>query len=69
MCISVKAFVFYIVSCQSGGAGIYGDGKSDPASWVFRPAGPNGNYQVAGVKGIRFHELDLVFDPPTLAQE
>ena len=38
-------------------------GQSNPASWVFTPAGPDANYQTAGVSGILFHELKLEWDP------
>jgi RHS repeat-associated protein len=47
---------------QGGGPGLLG-GKSNPASWVFTPAGPDGNYQTAGVSGILFHELSLIPTP------
>ena len=29
-------------------------GPSDPSSWRFTPAGPQGNYQTAAVSGINF---------------
>ncbi len=38
-------------------------GTSNPASWVFTPAGPDADYQTAGVNGILFHELKLEWDP------
>jgi RHS repeat-associated protein len=38
-------------------------GTSNPASWVFTPAGPDADYQTAGVSGILFHELKLEWDP------
>ncbi|TWI95611.1 RHS repeat-associated protein [Mucilaginibacter frigoritolerans] len=56
---------FIINDANAGGMappGLLG-GQSNPASWVFTPAGPDANYQTAGVSGILFHELKLEWNP------